>query len=423
MKIIIVEPVGTGGMIHFAYQLCTALANQGADITLVTTRQYELAGLPHNFTIKQLMKLWTPVDNTAADTMYQSDFIAVFARKIRRAARRIYRGGVLIKEWVRLCAYLAQERPHIVQFGVIHFPFQAIFLVWLRHKGLMLSQICHEFQRRNWRSRWLEAANTRLSRTIYNQFSILFFLSEQSRALFHQTYNYPMARTRCIPHGNEAVFEAVAERSADLRRRYGLTDEDRVVLFFGTLGLSKGLPELLTAFGKVRSQNPRAKLLIVGYPSKYVNLSEYVRRAEELGIRDSTVFDPRYVPMREVGELIELSLVMVFPYRSATQSGALQVAYTFGRPVVATDVGGLADVVEDGRSGFLVPPNSPDRLAGALIEIINNPERAHSMGAYARMLSQTKFSWEPIAERLIDGYQELLDPSEFRQNIQRPTAE
>ncbi|HSA99778.1 MAG TPA: glycosyltransferase family 4 protein [Anaerolineales bacterium] len=423
MKIIVVEPVGTGGMIHFAYQFCTALAKMGANVTLVTAREYELASLPHNFAIEQLMGLWTPVDLSSGGWANRTDVIAATARKIWRAARRVYRAGLLIKEWMRLSAYLIRQRPDVVQFGVIPFPFQAIFLAWLRHNGLTLTQICHEFQQREWRWRSMDAVNTRLSRAVFDQFSMLFFLSEQSRQLFLEIYNFPVARTQCIPHGNQSVFETVAVRTAGLRQGYGLKDDDRVVLFFGTLAPSKGVADLLAAFSLVRRRNPFAKLLVVGYPSKYTNFAEYPRRAEELGICDAVIFDPRYIPMREVGELIEISMVVAFPYRSATQSGALQVAYTFGRPVVVTDVGGLADVVENGRSGFLVPANSPEPLAEALLDIIDSPERARSMGAYARMLSQTKFAWEPIAAKVINAYRELLDPAASRENIHMPTAE
>jgi glycosyltransferase involved in cell wall biosynthesis len=104
-----------------------------------------------------------------------------------------------------------------------------------------------------------------------------------------------------------------------------------------------------------------------------------------------------------------LATVAVYPYRSSTQSGALQVAYTFGRPVVATTVGGLPEAVEPGRSGFLVPAESPQELAEAILRLVTNRELAKIMGEYARHLSETRFSWRSVARQIIKVYDELLE--------------
>lgn len=104
-----------------------------------------------------------------------------------------------------------------------------------------------------------------------------------------------------------------------------------------------------------------------------------------------------------------LATLAVYPYRSSTQSGALQVAYTFGRPVVATAVGGLPEAVEHGRSGFLVPANSPKDLAGGILKLVANHQLAKVMGEYARHLSETRFSWRAVARQIIGVYDGLLE--------------
>jgi glycosyltransferase involved in cell wall biosynthesis len=105
---------------------------------------------------------------------------------------------------------------------------------------------------------------------------------------------------------------------------------------------------------------------------------------------------------------MRLATVSVYPYRSSTQSGALQVAYTFGRPVVATEVGGLPEAVEHGRSGFLVPACSPPELAEKILTLVNKPELAKIMGEYSRHLSETRFSWTAIARQMTQVYNSLL---------------
>ena len=104
-----------------------------------------------------------------------------------------------------------------------------------------------------------------------------------------------------------------------------------------------------------------------------------------------------------------LATVAVYPYRSSTQSGALQVAYTFGRPVVATSVGGLPEAIEHGRSGFLVQACSPPDLANGILKLVTNPELTKVMGEYARHLSETRFGWRSVARQIIRVYNSLLE--------------
>jgi len=84
----------------------------------------------------------------------------------------------------------------------------------------------------------------------------------------------------------------------------------------------------------------------------------------------------------------------------------LQLAYAFAKPVVGTRVGGLPEVIQHGRSGFLVEPGDVERLAGALNSLLENPPRCAEMGAYALQLSETRYSWHVIAEatrRIYEG--------------------
>jgi glycosyltransferase involved in cell wall biosynthesis len=180
------------------------------------------------------------------------------------------------------------------------------------------------------------------------------------------------------------------------------------VLFFGLLAPSKGIEDLVKAFALVR-QSSDAKLLIAGYPTKRINMDELKEKIAELGLTEHVVLDTRYIPLEEVGGIMGLATVAVYPYRSSTQSGALQVAYTFGRPVVATNVGGLPEAVEHGRCGFLVPANSPPELAEGILKLVTNHDLARVMGEYAQHLSETRFSWRSVARQIVKVYDQLLE--------------
>jgi glycosyltransferase involved in cell wall biosynthesis len=97
--------------------------------------------------------------------------------------------------------------------------------------------------------------------------------------------------------------------------------------------------------------------------------------------------------------------VVVTPYRRASQSGVVHLAYTFDRPVVASAVGDIPDVVDDGATGLLVPPDDPAALADALVRLLTDAEEADRMGAAGARWLAREASWERVAERVEEGLQ------------------
>lgn len=406
LNIMVVEPRGTGGMIHYAYQLCTGLANAGAHVTLVTSTVYEMNDFPHNFVLRKQMNLWSTVESQETDPNFGwvRSAISILYRKIRR----ILRGIRLIIEWIRLVIFLVKAKPDIVQFGKIEFPFEAIFLSILKSNGLRLGQICHEFELREQGNNPLIRLSNQLYRWVYNTFSVILFHGESNQLRFLSLFNVPGYRLHNIEHGNENLFLAKKSNSVtadSLRKRYGIEPDAPVILFFGNLMPSKGIPDLIRGFALVQKKEKHARLMIAGNPSKFIDMDELRKLTSDLNIEHETIFNAHYIPMEEVAALMELSTAVVYPYLNSTQSGALQVAYTFGKPVIATKVGGLPEVVEDGKSGFLIPPASPDELAKAMLKFIDQPGLAQTMGAYAKHLSDTRFSWDTIARKILDIYQ------------------
>lgn len=411
LRLVLVEPNGSGGLIHYAYQLCTALADEGLDVTLITGKEYELSHLPHNFQVNNLLDLWSLFDPTSTQNIHANAWQRRW-HKVRWTARRGQRAVRLLSAWVSLTRTLIQLKPDIVQFSKIHFPFEAIFLAQMRRRGLTLTQICHEFELRENQRGLFSSLAVRAYADIYRNFSAIFFHARENCEKFLSLFPFvDKKRTHIIPHGNSSWlikhFPQDHDRDA-LRQRYDLRPGQPVVLFFGLLAPSKGIQDLVEAFALVR-QSSNAKLLIAGYPTKHFRMEELKGRIEALGLTEHVVLDTRYVPLEDVGALMGLATVAVYPYRSSTQSGALQVAYTFGRPVVATIVGGLPEAVEHGRSGFLVPPESPPALAQGILKLVNNRELAKVMGEYARHLSETRFSWRSVALQIIKVYDQLLE--------------
>ena len=101
--------------------------------------------------------------------------------------------------------------------------------------------------------------------------------------------------------------------------------------------------------------------------------------------------------------------VVALPYVDASQSAVIPVAYTFGKPVVATTVGGLPELVEDGRTGFLVPPRDEQALADAVVRLLRDRELRHQLGANGKRKVDTECSPDAVAHRTLEVYRCALD--------------
>ena len=403
MRIAVVEPDGAGGLAHYAFQLCTAMADAGADVTLVTAVDWELAGLDRPFTAAQVIRLWPAVE--APISPGRGAVLHRFWRKLRR----LWRAVRYAWEWERLTRHVIRMRPDVVQFSLIRFPFQAFFLWRMKRAGLTLTEICHEFELRENRYAWMQRIDSGLARSVYGSFRVMFFHGEATADRFRALFGEPEAKVRIIPHGNQALLAELADPGGDLRSRYGIAPERPVVLFFGGLRPSKGLPELVDAFATVRSE-VEAHLVIAGFPDRGYDIGGLLEQARRLGVDMDVTIDARYLAIEEVGPLLRTAALLVLPYKSATASGVLQVAYAFARPVVVTDVGDLPDSVDEGITGLVVPAGDGDALAQAIVRLAGDSEIRIRMGEAARQVAFERFGWGPIATQIIDTYR-ALDPS------------
>ena len=406
MRITVVEFAGRGGLIHYAFQLCRALQAGGAEVTLVTDHHYELEALPHSFRLERRLRLWDPKPTGAVP----ASRAAALLRRLRRGVRAL----LYYREWYRLLRYLRRERPDIVQFGDIRFPTDAAGLCLLRLLGLRLADVCHNvfpfaasrgLVRGSGLVRWLFAA-------VYRQFELVFVHFEVNRRAFLEAYRLPPSRVAVIPHGNERLFEELRDpalTAAHLRSGLGLGLEDRVVLFLGTLSRYKGTELLLEAFARVRPREPRARLVLAGFPAADFDWPAHQALARRLELEASVRYHLAYVDSSAIAAWMQMAAVAVFPYRAVYQSGALHVAQTFGVPIVAAAVGAMPEVIEDERSGLLVPPENPEALAAALARVLADPALAARLGRQAREDALGPFSWEGVATVMLERYRRLLD--------------
>jgi glycosyltransferase involved in cell wall biosynthesis len=194
-----------------------------------------------------------------------------------------------------------------------------------------------------------------------------------------------------IPQGVFAYFAAW---------RRGRVKAEKVILHFGRIEPYKGIEVLLAAYARVRRRLPGWKLVVAGSGE----LPEPLGRTNHPGVEVLN----RYVGDDEVAQLMQRAQLVVLPYLQATQSAVIGIAFSFSRAVIASDVGGLKEMVRHGRTGLLVPANDITALAGAIESLARNPGRRSRMGKAAFRLARKQWAWDDIARRHVRLYKRVL---------------
>ena len=191
---------------------------------------------------------------------------------------------------------------------------------------------------------------------------------------------------------DEATFPVSGMTREEARSRLGL--KGRVILFFGLVRKYKGLMELIEAMSLVHRDD--VTCLVVG--EFYDKPTPYLERIKELKLDMRFKVVNNYIPNEDVEQYFAAADVVVLPYRRATQSGIVQIAYHFQRPVIATSVGGLPECIDNERTGLLVPPRDPESLARAI-------DRYYDEGLETQLVEgirqdRGRFSWDRVIETI-----------------------
>ena len=186
--------------------------------------------------------------------------------------------------------------------------------------------------------------------------------------------------------------------------------DEKILLFFGFIREYKGLRTLIDAMPGIKSLLPGCRLMIVGDFYSNQSKAEYASLMEKSGCMENVMLVDGYIPDDEVEKYFAACDVVVLPYDSATQSGIAQIAYGFEKPVIATDVGGLGEVVIDGETGFLVPPKDPGKLASAVVKFFASAND-RSFTEFTKNIRREAhtYSWDRMADVVEELYLKVKD--------------
>lgn len=212
-------------------------------------------------------------------------------------------------------------------------------------------------------------------------------------------------KTVVIYNGVDEERFAPVQDPLPARARFGIDRESPVVGTVSSLTPHKGQRFLIQAAAKIRDTYPATSFLIVGDGPLRRSLEEQALR---LNLQTSLIFTGA---RRDIPDLLSLMDIFVLPSSSREGLGiAIIEAMAMGKPTVATDIGGIPEVIQDGETGLLVRPGDSAALAKAIVELIDNPDRAKAMGKKGRRRFEQKFTRKTMLSKIEDLYLGLAGP-------------
>lgn len=225
----------------------------------------------------------------------------------------------------------------------------------------------------------------------YADFFVLF--SEKVRTDLLKLF--PDAKHRVMPHPIYSNFgEAVSKNEA--REMLKINDE-KIILFFGFIRDYKGLDTLLEAMAELKNKLD-VKLIVAG--EFYSDKEKYIRLINRQGIKDTIHLFTDFIPTSEVKYYFSASDVVILPYKDATQSGIVQIAMNFRKPVIATNVGGLGEVIRNNKTGYIVNKENHSQLANAILKFYNENKEEEFIRNTEKEIE--KYSWQKFVEGMLE---------------------
>ena len=353
---------GNSGLTHYSYCLARSLHESGADVSLVTNVNYELGFMPAGFPVIEIFH---------RSRRYPVDIVRFW---------RLYRS----------------RRPDIVHYqSFLKFPVLELVLLELqKRKGTRIIYTAHD-----WLPHHVRFYHKALFRRFYRVFDRVIVHSRRGEEFLAGELDVPRERLAVIPHGNYGFFATDEKLTREAARERLELDPGRFwYLFFGRIDPHKGLDVALRALA--RTDGPG--LVVAGDPSGS-SLEEYKSLVTDLGIGDRVKIFPGHIPVEAVQVYLRSADAAVLPYRESSTSGIVHLAMGLGLPVVATEVGGLVDVVEDGVTGLLVPPDDEEALAATMTRLAGDRDTQRRL-AEGWTAVEERYSWKTIAAQTMAVY-------------------
>jgi len=382
----------TGGSDRpYVFGLATSLTSKGATLDLIGSDELDFA----EFRSKPQINFFNLRGSLRLDV---------------GTLRKVFR---VLTYYGRLVRYAATAKPrifHILWNNKFELFDRTLLMLYYRLLGKRIVFTVH-----NVNADRRDSRDTRINRfTLRIQYRLahhIFVHTEKMKLELIDEFGVQPPRVTVIPFGINNAVPNTSLTPTDAKRRLGLHDDDKAILFFGRITPYKGLEYLITAFRQVLARQKDYRLIVAGRPDR---CEEYWRSIRQGISEDARIghilLKAEFIPDDETEVYFKAADVLVLPYREIYQSGVLFLGHSFGLPVLAADVGSLKDEIVEGKTGFAFRPEDPVDLARAIEQYfasdlymdLNNRRRE------IRDYATERHSWDVVGQMTMSVYADLL---------------
>jgi len=320
----------------------------------------------------------------------------------------------VLKYYARLIGYAAKAKPtlfHILWNNKFQLFDCTLLMLYYKLLSKRVVFTAHNVNagKRDQNDSWLNRISLKVQ---YSLCDHVFVHTDGMKREMTSEFRIPERKVSVIPFGINNTVPTTSLSGAEAKCQLGISNDDKVLLFFGNIAPYKGLEYLIAAFSELLTKDRNYRLLVVGKPKGPESYWNQIRRATESSdVGDRIIAKIEYVPDDETELYFKAADVLILPYAHVFQSGVLFLGYSFGLPSIAADVGSLKREIIEGATGFVFKPRDSSDLARKIqnyfkSELFRNLEsRRAGIKAYAN----ERYSWDKVAGVTTGVYLRLLN--------------
>jgi D-inositol-3-phosphate glycosyltransferase len=384
---------------HYAFGLAMALASKGVFLDIIGSDEIDSPEL-HTTPNLHFLNFRKGQSNNAN-----------FAQKLWK----------LLGYYAKLIRYVARFRPkilHILWNYKLELFDRTILMLYYKVSGKKIVFTAHNVNqaRRDSEDSWLNRTTLKIQ---YRLCDHIFAHTQKMKQELCEDFGVAEEAVTVIRYPINNAFADTELTPAGAKRCLGLREDEKAILFLGRIVPYKGIESLLDAFRLLLTdQQAKYRLIVAGEPKKGSKeyLHEIQRSVERNFDQGQIILRMQFIPDDEMELYLKGADVLVLPYKEIFQSGVLFLAYSFGLPVVATDVGSFREDIVEGSTGFLCKPGDQAELAKAIETYFrsdlykNSKIRRRELKDYAN----ANHSWQAVAESTLNAYANMLETNPSR---------
>ena len=319
----------------------------------------------------------------------------------------------ILRYYLRLIGYAATAKPklfHILWNNKFQLFDRTLLMLYYKLLGKKIVFTAHNVNagKRDRNDSWLNRISLKVQ---YSLCDHVFVHTDKMKSEMTSEFRIPESKVSVIPFGINNTVPSTSLSSAEAKRQLGISNDDKVLLFFGNIAPYKGLEYLIAAFSELLTKDRTYRLVIVGNPKGPKDYWNQIHKTIlRSGVEDRVIMKIEYVPDGATELYFKAADVSILPYAHVFQSGVLFLGYSFGLPAIAADVGNLKEEIVEGWTGFVFKRQDPSDLARKIdqyfkSELFRNLEiRRSEIKEYAN----ERYSWNKVTEITTAVYSSLL---------------